>query len=278
MEAAKLSIDPSAIVTFNVDTYEDRLRILDMLAAAYPVPAGFLDPMQGDRIQTQWQLDSGRGNNPWWNKINFTLTVWRMQALQTRGEFPSVALQGTMQVPLPEDVRQDLFAYYDGVRAIQSVTETAEAHLQTLFWLVHDHTVAAATAAAVDQASTLAAGEREFALGWGKVMVKVLADVDFSTDQHFVGPLNRDCLPQRICQVADIDPIMPSDLPPPQRATVLMISSLFLASDLSPIYTPVLEAGAAALDGGIEAGLDLKRDLSDLKTHLRRYAVRAAGI
>src|ERR1700747_3211189 len=85
-------------VTLNIDRYEDRLTLLDMLAKAYPVPRGFLDPMQGDRIQTKWQLTSGRGVHPWWNRINFTLTVWRMQALQSRGEFPNVTLQGNMQV------------------------------------------------------------------------------------------------------------------------------------------------------------------------------------
>ncbi len=86
----------------NIDGYEDRLTMLDRLAKAYPVPHGFLDPMRGDRIQTQWQLTSGRGRIP-------------------------------------------------------------------------------------------------FALGWGKVMVKVLAGADFFTDWHVVGPLSADLLPQRIC-------------------------------------------------------------------------------
>src|SRR5580658_608363 len=258
-----------AAVALHIDQYEDRLALLDILAAAYPVPKGFLDPMQGDHIQTKWQLTSGRSANPWWNRINFTLTVWRMQALQSRGEFPDVVLQGVFQVPLPENVRQDLWAYYDAIRAIRAVDDSSEAHLQELFWTAHEDTVAAATQAGVEQAPALPAGEYDFALGWGKVMVKVLAGADFFTDSHFVGPLNADLLPQRICQAADLDPLKPSDLPPPQRATVLMIADLFRDSGLSPVYTPVLEDGAAVLADGIKARLDLDHDFRDLAAHLR---------
>src|ERR1700722_6542402 len=117
MEAVARSAASGPAVTLNIDQYPDRLSLLDTLAAAYPVPSGFLNPMQGDSIQTRWQLISGRGANPWWNRINFALTVWRMQALQSRGEFPNVVLQGNFQVPLPENVRQDMFAYYDAVGA-----------------------------------------------------------------------------------------------------------------------------------------------------------------
>jgi hypothetical protein len=269
MQPASQNAASGPAITLNIDQYPDRLTLLDILADAYPVPGSFLDPMQGDRIQTKWQLTSGRGANAWWNRINFTLTVWRMQALQRRGEFPNVVLQGNFQVPLPENVRQDLFAYYDGVRAIRAIDDAAEAHLQTLFWTAHEDTVAAATQAAIDQVPALPPGEYDFALGWGKVMVKILAGADFFTDSHFVGPLNADLLPQRICRAADIDPIALSDLPPPQRATVLMIAELFRKSDLSPIYTPVLEAGAGDLAEGIKARLDLDHDFHGLAKHLR---------
>jgi hypothetical protein len=151
MESAAQGIAGGLPVTLNIDQYEDRLTLLDILAEAYPVPTAFLDPMQGDRIQTKWQLTSGRGANPWWNRINFTLTVWRMQALQSRGEFAHVLLQGNFQVPLPENVRQDLFHYYDAVCAIQTTDNAAEKQLQTLFWTAHEDTVVAATQAAADQ-------------------------------------------------------------------------------------------------------------------------------
>jgi hypothetical protein len=277
MEAAPQNVTSDQAVTLDVDQYENRISLLNILPNAYPVPKGFLDPMQGDRIQTKWQFTSGRGANPWWNRINFTLTVWRMQALQSRGEFSNVVLQGNFQAPLPENVRQDLFAYYDAIRAIQGIDTAAETQLQTLFWTVHEDTVVAGTRAAVDQVPTLQAGEYDFALGWGKVMVKVLAGANFFTDSHFVGPLNADLLPQRICRAADIDPLLPSDLPPPQRVTVLMIADLFRKSDLSPVYTPVLEAGAEVLSEGIKTRLDLDQDFHDLASHLRGLNKRASG-
>src|SRR3954468_6620186 len=123
-------------LVLNIDHYEDRLQILKMLSAAYPLPPEFLDPMDGDRIQTRWQLTSGRGENAWWNRVNYTLTVWRIQALQLRGEFPHVTLSGTRQVPLPDAIGQELCAYYDAVRAIHNRTAAAEQHLQRLFWNV----------------------------------------------------------------------------------------------------------------------------------------------
>jgi len=278
MDAATQRTASGPPVTLNIDRYQDRLTLLDILAAAYPVPADFLNPMQGDKIQTRWQLTSGRGANPWWNRINFTLTVWRMQALQSRGEFPNVLLQGNFQVPLPENVRQDMFAYYDAIRAIQSVDRAAEARLQTLFWTAHEDTVVAATRAALDQVPALTAGEYDFALGWGKVMVKILAGADFFTDSHFVGPLNADCLPQRICLATDLDPLQPSSLPPLQRATVCMIAELFRKSDLSPIYTPVLEDGVELLADGIKARLDLDSGFLDLAKHLRGLAQHRPGM
>jgi hypothetical protein len=256
-------------LALNIDGYEDRLEILKILSAAYPLPRGFLDPMDGDRIQTRWQLTSGRAENKWWNKVNYTLTVWRIQALQMRGEFQHVTLNGTRQVPLPDAIRQELCGYYDAVRSVSDMTAAAEQHLQRLFWAVHDHTVTTATRAAVDVVPTLPAGERDFALGWGKVMVKVLDDVNFSTDRHFVGPLNAEILPQRICNSDDVDPLRPSNLSPAQRATVIMIAQLFRASDLSPIYTPVLEIGAGTLDDAIGVDVNLERDLGTLRRHLR---------
>lgn len=278
MDAATQNTASGPAVTLNIDQYQDRLALLDILAAAYPVPADLLNPMQGDSIQTRWQLTSGRGANPWWNRINFTLTVWRMQALQSRGEFPKVLLQGNFQVPLPEKVRQDMFEYYDAIRSIQSVDRATEARLQTLFWTAHEDTVVAATQAALDQVPTLTPGEYDFALGWGKVMVKILAGADFFTDSHFVGPLNADCLPQRICLAADLDPLQPSSLPPLQRATVCMIAELFRKSDLSPIYTPVLEDGAELLADGIKARLDLDSDFLDLAKHLRGLTHHLPGM
>ena len=76
---------------------------------------------------------------------------------------------------------------------------------------------------------------------------------------------------------ADINPLAPSDLPAAQRATVLMITGLLRDAALSPIYTPVLEAGAAALNEAIEIGVDLDNEIAKLRRHLRGTAGLAVG-
>jgi hypothetical protein len=269
MSVVPLPPAPGSSRSFSVDTYPDRLALLDLLSDAYPVPTGFLDPMEGDRIQTAWQLSSGRGALPWWNRVNYCLTVWRLQALQARGELPGITLQGTEQVRLPEDVAETLRAYYDALAAMKERTKEGEARLQRLFWVAHAATVQVATRAAVPLVDTLPKGERAFALGWGKVMVKVLADVNFSTDRDFIGKLNTDLLPQRVCTAADLDLLSRSDLPEAQRATAISIAALYEASDLSPVYTPVLEAGATVLDRSIETWLELDHATLALRKLLR---------
>lgn len=111
----------SAMVTnpLDVDTYESRLEILNVLAQAYAVPNYAPDPMAGDEIQTQWQLASGRSVIRWWNRINFCLVVWRLQALQSRGQYRDIALTGSLQVKLPKSVTRQILRYYDAVIAIQ---------------------------------------------------------------------------------------------------------------------------------------------------------------
>lgn len=236
-----------AAMTVDVDAYESRLKILDMLSAAFSVPSYAPDPMGGDMIQTKWQLTSGRSGNPWWNKINFCITVWRLQALQTRGDFASIILGGALQVPLPNDVARQVLRYYDAVLQFRGGARPNPALLQLLFWIVHSHTVKRAMHAAKTQQSSLPRGEREFALGWGQVMVKVLAEVNFPTVRAVIGRINLDDLPQRICDAADIDATRPSDLPPAQRMTVLAIASLYRERDWSFIYMPLLEIAAAIL-------------------------------
>lgn len=203
--------------------------------------------MGGDRIQTNWQLTSGRSTNPWWNKINFCITVWRLQALQTRGAFSDIVLSGSLLVPLPRDVLRQVLRYYDSVLRFRRGAGPNPALLQLLFWIVHSHTVKKAMRAAEDQVHSLPKGEREFALGWGKVMVQALADVNFPTARAIVGRINLNDFPQRVCNAADIDRARPSDLPPSQRITVLAVAALYRERDWSFIYMPLLEVAAAIL-------------------------------
>lgn len=50
-----------------------------------------------------------------------------------------------------------------------------------------------------------------------------------------------------------------------------MIADLFRNSDLSPVYTPLLEQGAEVLNAGIVTRLDLDRDFHGLARQLRGF-------
>lgn len=56
-----------------------------------------------------------------------------------------------------------------------------------------------------------------------------------------------------------------------------MIAELFRNSDLSPLYTPILERGAEVLAAGIKTSLDLDGDWKDLAAHLRGLSQDIAG-
>jgi hypothetical protein len=179
--------------------------------------------------------------------MNFCITVWRLQALQTRGDFSDIVLSGSLQVPLPSDILRQVLRYYDSVLRFRRGAAPNPALLQLLFWIVHSHTVKRAMRAAKDQVHSLPKGEREFALGWGQVMVTILADVNFPTASAVIGRINLNDFPQRICNAADIDVARPSDLPPSQRLTVLAVAALYRQRDWSFIYMPLLEVAAAIL-------------------------------
>lgn len=106
-------------ILIDIDMYPSRLQILALLSAAYAIPSRDPDPMVGDQIQTQWQLDSKRSAIPWWNRINYGLTVWRLEALQSRGEFSTVILNGSLHVRLPKSVSRQILRYYDAVLAFK---------------------------------------------------------------------------------------------------------------------------------------------------------------
>lgn len=95
-------------------------------------------------------------------------------------------------------------------------------------------------------------------------MVKMLAEVNFPTVRVVVGLINLADLPQRLCTSADIDAAMPSDLPNSQRTTVLAISTLYRNRDLSFLYLPLAEVGAALLKYAIIIDSNLARKRPEL--------------
>ncbi len=230
-------------ITLNADAYEDRLRLLDLMAAEYPLPEQFPDPMDGIRMQTKWQLDSGRHATLWWSKCNYALTVWRLRALKNRGEFGHVTIAGKDQLALPKSIERRLRRYYKVIRSIGAGDTVPPKRLQMILWGIHVHSVSIAFKAAKADLESLPPGEREFAVGWGEIVVRALAGAGFRTTKRLAGPFAGH-LPARVLSASDINPEHRSDLPLNQRTAAIVIANLALRADLARIYSPVLGVSA----------------------------------
>ena len=79
-----MALDVAPFQVYRGDHYPDRLQILRLLEAAYPVPPGLAQPMDGIVLQTAWQANSGRARYPWWSRANSSLNLWQLLALQSR--------------------------------------------------------------------------------------------------------------------------------------------------------------------------------------------------
>ena len=207
---------------YRSDHYPDRLQVLRLLEAAYPVPSGFAQPMDGVVRQTAWQADSGREHHSWWSRANSSLNLWQLLALQSRGELAHVDLIPPPEVAMPDAVQRKILSYYDHLRALgeangQLSTYTAReaaAHaLQVRLWDFHVAAIRASLAASETALGELPAGEHDFAEAWGRTVVELLAIAAFPTTAMVVRPLNGPCvLPPRILHAADLDLEQPSDL------------------------------------------------------------------
>ena len=217
-----MALDVAPFQVYRGDHYPDRLQILRLLEAAYPVPPGLAQPMDGIVLQTAWQANSGRARYPWWSRANSSLNLWQLLALQSRGELAYVELTPPPEITMPDVVQRKILAYYDHLRGLREAASqrticaereaTANA-LQARLWDFHVAAIHAALAESETALSELPAGEHDFAEAWGKTMVRLLALVEFPTTAVVVHPLNGPCvLPPRVLQAADLALEQPSDL------------------------------------------------------------------
>jgi hypothetical protein len=113
-----MALDVAPFQVYRSDHYPDRLQVLRLLEAAYPVPLVFAQPMDGIVLQTSWQADSGRARHPWWSRVNSSLNLWQLLALQSRGELSHVGLTPPPEVTMPDAVQRKIHAYYDYLRML----------------------------------------------------------------------------------------------------------------------------------------------------------------
>lgn len=222
-------------------SYEDRLAIIELLEEQHPYPAGWADSRDGIRLQTEWQLESGRAVpgadgmlNSWWGNINWTLSVWQMRALQSRGEFANVELTIWKGYEPPAEVISSLTSFYDQIDAARAEADgmsSWQRHerqhlLQRSMWNFHVGAIRDGLRRNEGLRSSLPAGERRFAEAWAYTMVELIAIVNFSTDEATVGTINSALLPQRVLNETDLDLSESSDVPFVQRTGALAIVTI----------------------------------------------------
>lgn len=228
-----------AIILRPSERYEDRLKVIELLQAAHPYPAGVADARDGIRLQTEWQLSSGRAApdpstgriDSWWGDVNYTLSVWQLLALQqVRGEFSNVVVEGAPVVP--SEVASKIVDLYDAIDLAReqpgaqgSAHETRE-HLQKLMWTFHVASVHAGLPKAEKNFAKLPSGEREFAESWGYTLVDLIAIINFPTNEAAVGTINAMLLPQRVVRPEDFELTEPTDLPYAQRLGIAGIDKV----------------------------------------------------
>lgn len=226
-------------------SYDDRVRILELIAEAHPYPDGWPDQRDGIRAQTEWQAASGRSTRAadgriygWWPNINWTLTVWQIQALQRRGELTWVQIEGFAdpRFALPASIEAAVWEYYDEVDAARRRSEIGavspderraiEWRLQGLLWDYHSEAVRIALARNEDLIDDLPDGERQFATSWAYSLVEILAVIRFPTDEETVRGIQQSALPPRLVAPRDFDLTATSDLSALCRGGLIAIRAL----------------------------------------------------
>lgn len=231
---APITLDPAG-------SYEDRLRLLDVLREAHPYPfdgspSAWPDHRGGIHVQTRWQLESGRATTDaagrlwgWWPNVNWGLTAWPLEALQLRGELTHVRIAGAgdARFRLPPAVVDAVHEYADAIDAVRARAEAGtlpcaevpdeKARLQALMRKLHTVSLDAALPRNEDARALLPDGERVFSSNWGYSLVRLLAAANFPTDEATVSRIQELVLPSRFVDAADYDPSSASDLSAAER-------------------------------------------------------------
>ncbi|MBN4050172.1 hypothetical protein JYT28_00290 [Desulfobulbus sp. AH-315-M07] len=221
LRSLPLKLDPTT-------SYEDRVRILDLLEDVHPLPDGFHDSRDGIRAQTVWQMESGRALpeasgriDGWWGNINWTLGVWQMRVLQReRGEFANIEMTVFDDFEPNEEVSRELLDLYDLIDETYADPEEGafgrhlrQHELQRENWEFHVAAIESGLAQHEAGLEALPDGEREFAAAWGYTMVELLSIMNFPTHEAWIDPFIDATMPDFIVQPEDLKFTGSSGLP-----------------------------------------------------------------
>lgn len=125
-------------------SYPDRIAALENVGKAYPgidkgeqVDDSLMERLgvfAGARLQTKWQMESGRGDNIWWSTLNYSLTVLPNKIAAEYASERNARMQAA-RTPrlLPTDMAADKITEEHVKQAWKTYFEVSDRHL------VHDH-------------------------------------------------------------------------------------------------------------------------------------------
>jgi hypothetical protein len=233
-------------VTFDpTRSYDDRILLFELLQDELAVPPGWSDERDGILLQTIWQRDSDRDQvdgsgrlNTWWPNINWTLSIWQVEALQRRGELADVVVTGFQDArfALPDSVAADVHRLYDELAIVRADViagrlspeqdREARRRIRRLLWGFHVNAIHTGLARNDDMLAQLPDGERDFAESWGKTVVDLLAIVNFPTDETTVHFFQNVALPPRVLRADDFNLTAPSDLSLTTRTAIIAMRTI----------------------------------------------------
>lgn len=165
-------------------SYDDRSKLVALLAARHPAPPEFGDPRDGMLAITEWQQKSGRGMaerdetgvlTAWWPLMNYHLLASQFVAMKRRGEFSDVPLivPDRDEWRLSDEELNAAAVYYDIIDDVthamaqgglkQSDRDELEGTYRRAFWTWHDTILRIGEAKATAAFSRMPRGEQAFA-------------------------------------------------------------------------------------------------------------------
>lgn len=182
--------------SYDGSNYDDRVRLLRDLKAAHPLPARLADrdPRAGIISQTEWQRDSKRSAYAWWTRVNYSLSMWQLRALQRFNKHTDASIVNpdvTIGDP-PDAISFKYKQFVESVDALNAGTrptgcsddDCAIRVLTRQLWDFHYSAIEVALPKA-DPATLPNDVEREFAVNWGEGIVPVLTAMNYPTNHHY---------------------------------------------------------------------------------------------
>lgn len=243
----------------------DRDAISAALVNDITVPAVFGEQnlgniMWGIRIQTEWQITSGRqqsqptaarvDENSWFASINYLLTIVPYLVAMNCQLLPETTKFLPPQSSPPSDfptryedidpaLALDWTNYFDTIKRLRTdPTYVTLESLQQMLWVPHNTTVVNALVKFAPKLKSVNVKEKKFSNGFAH-LVEILATININTSYPLTYSLNK-ILPPRKLTFWDTPPII-LDMTAQQNFVVLSMFAISDMTEVSPLWVGFLE-------------------------------------